>query len=656
MKNFPTLLICLIFVYNAEAQKMPSFGKIDIADLQMTDCPFDKGAEAVKLIDYGKMYFDRGTAGVTLFKTVYEYRIRIKILKDKGISYANVEIPFYDNNNEEQISAVDACTFNLDESGKVKVTNVSKSSIYTKRGNKRFSRLIIAFPEVKVGSVIEYKYKLSRETFTNIKDWYFQSEIPTRYSEYETVVPVPFRFKSQKFVVSPLDEKTSESIDVVTVGEGSYSFETKKTVYSMHDIVGIRKVPFMGSPKDYEQRLEFQLSAIKIDQDNTRYINTSWADIVKGMMADSDFGAQLTKDIPGVNELLQNARMIGDDNARINYVFNAVRSRMLCTDNEAIFASDGVATAWEKKTGNMADINLALINLLNKVAVKASPILLSTRDNGLVNKMYYSDRQFNNVMAYVNTGSGFLVLDATDKHSDYRLTPPDVVNTSGFVVEGDAGRWVDLVDEKHKYAILIALEGTIDDKGMMKGECSINSMDYCRKKRVDAYSANPDNFKQTYFIKPYPTVVIEDISVKNTEADSLPFMQKIVFSMPVNNSGGYSYFNTNMFNDFETNPFVEDERSADIDFGFTQEYTIYCNFTIPDGYVFDALPENISMALPDKTVQFTRMMSATNNVLNGKIDIAFKSTYYPAGGYPEFHEFYKKLLNSLNEQIVIKKK
>ena len=138
MKHISGLVVSIFCFFSVSAQKnIPSFGKIDKADLEMKDCDFDPGAVAVKLLDIGNMFYDRGTAGITLFKTVYEKRVRIKILKDKGLSYANVEVPFYSHNNDETISKIDACTFNLDESGKIKVTDVSKSSIYIKKINKQ---------------------------------------------------------------------------------------------------------------------------------------------------------------------------------------------------------------------------------------------------------------------------------------------------------------------------------------------------------------------------------------------------------------------------------------------------------------------------------------------------------------------------------------
>ena len=70
-----TAVVFFLFVFAipvAVAQKgQPAFGKVDKADLLMTDCDFDKGADAVVLIDYGNTYYDRGGTGFSAFKTVY---------------------------------------------------------------------------------------------------------------------------------------------------------------------------------------------------------------------------------------------------------------------------------------------------------------------------------------------------------------------------------------------------------------------------------------------------------------------------------------------------------------------------------------------------------------------------------------------------------
>jgi hypothetical protein len=374
----------------------------------MTDCEFDKGAEALKLIDYSTLSFVRGEAGRSAFKTNYEMRVRIKILKEKGMSYANVEIPFYNNNNEEKIVNIEGVTYNLDDKGKVKISNVNKSSIYIKRINKRYSRLVIAFPEVKAGSVIEYKYKLERDTYSHIKEWYFQDKIPTRYSEYEVKIPLVLVYKPQPVIFDSLEFKEKIISEVITMNNDAVEFKVQKQNFIMRNLPGIEDEVFMASTKDYIQRISFQLAMIDHGDGHIDNIRSSWADVVKQLKVDEDFGLQLSKELTGTEEIIKQALQANNKEARLSFLFNSIRNKIAVTNTESIFTDGGLMKTWKTNSGNAADINLLLVALLNKADIKAFPILLSSRENGLVNLQYHSLDQFNIVMAMLRLITSFL--------------------------------------------------------------------------------------------------------------------------------------------------------------------------------------------------------------------------------------------------------
>jgi hypothetical protein len=51
----------LLFSLELKGQPaIPDYGKINKADLELTDCSFDPGAIAYKLLDYGRVRFERG--------------------------------------------------------------------------------------------------------------------------------------------------------------------------------------------------------------------------------------------------------------------------------------------------------------------------------------------------------------------------------------------------------------------------------------------------------------------------------------------------------------------------------------------------------------------------------------------------------------------
>src|ERR1700712_3932589 len=99
-KLLPALLLALVcFAVKAQppAATMPTtqpFGKIDIADLEMKACDFEKDANAEVLFDKGNVYF-----GADLMSITNEIHRRIKIFNDHGKSQADIHIKYYSGNH-----------------------------------------------------------------------------------------------------------------------------------------------------------------------------------------------------------------------------------------------------------------------------------------------------------------------------------------------------------------------------------------------------------------------------------------------------------------------------------------------------------------------------------------------------------------------------
>ncbi len=155
MKQITAAIILTIFCTALFAQKdIPGFGKIGKDDLEMKDCAFDKAAEAMVLFDVAEVYcFLDLNSPVRVLSSQLERHVRIKILNNKGLNFANIRIPFIAEKNIEDIKNLSAQTINLDASGNTVITKIDKKLVYTKKINKRYSELIFAFPDVKAGSI-----------------------------------------------------------------------------------------------------------------------------------------------------------------------------------------------------------------------------------------------------------------------------------------------------------------------------------------------------------------------------------------------------------------------------------------------------------------------------------------------------------------------
>jgi hypothetical protein len=135
-------------------------------DLKISQVPGVPGASAIQL--YYADYIDDEA------QTEFFYR-RIKILNDKGNSYANVEIVIPP---EGSISGLKARTVHPD--GKIiEFTGKPFQKVIAKSRSVKVMAKAFTMPDVTVGSIIEYKYKVDLPGVFLDNSWTIQHELYT---------------------------------------------------------------------------------------------------------------------------------------------------------------------------------------------------------------------------------------------------------------------------------------------------------------------------------------------------------------------------------------------------------------------------------------------------------------------------------------------
>ena len=137
--------------------------------------------------------------------------------------------------------------------------------------------------------------------------------------------------------------------------------------------------------------------------------------------------------------------------------------------------------------------------------------------------------------------------------------------------------------------------------------------------------------------------------------DSLPLKQTFNFSLDLNSSDHYILFNPNIFTLFHDNPFLNETRIADIDFGYKDNFVIKGIYKLPGGYKVESLPKNAIITLPDKSIRFSRLLQEDDGYLTLYYEIKIDRSIFLSAEYPDLHDFYKRMFEMLNEQIVLKK-
>lgn len=658
MNKFLPLLALSMITFSAKAQQAaPSaeqpYGKVDQADLEMKACDFEKDANAEILINKGELYYDQ------TFHVVKDCHTRIKIFNDNGKDAANVHLVFYNMNREEYITGLQAETINLTD-GKVEITKLDKKQVFTQVIDKYLSELVFTMPNVKAGSIIEYKYSWNTIRPDNIPAWYFQDEdYPVKYSEFTTHIPEYFYFNTHIRTLAPFAVRTtSQESGSIGTGADALNFTVEAVKQVMVNMPSLHDEPFMSSSKDNLQCVTYDLATFKPPYGFVENFSNTWTKVGEELNDSEDFGHQLRRKLTNEDAIITAAKALKTDDEKIAFLFNTVKNTMKSSGVDRWYTIDGTSEAWDKKTGSSTEINLILCRLLKKSGVDAIPMLVSTRKHGRVNPIFTSVSQFNRAVVYIPVDSTKkYILDASGKYNMYSEIPYELLNSSGFYVNADKKEY-DLIFLNRTIPVRqsVYINAEIKPDGKLAGTAQISSFSYNRITGIDKYKTDGETKYIDYLRDNDNNLKISSIKMENMDVDSLPLIQDIDFNLDLAGSDdSYIYFDPNLFTALHKNPFLNDTRHTDIDFGYLDNLAVNGIYKIPAGYKVDALPKSISMTMPDNSITFRRIMAEQDGSIAVRYSISYKKSIYFKEDYADFHEFFKKMYEMLNEQIVLKK-
>lgn len=128
----------------------------------------------------------------------YDNKLRVKILKDSGIGYANIDIVYLNDEKDskifDELDRVKVTVFSQNEKGKISRRYLKNDTFKTDRLNAHYNVLHIQVPDAKKGDIIEYQYTITSSRTAFIYDCSFQEDIPILYAKCEMNIPAFLQF------------------------------------------------------------------------------------------------------------------------------------------------------------------------------------------------------------------------------------------------------------------------------------------------------------------------------------------------------------------------------------------------------------------------------------------------------------------------------
>src|SRR6478672_10544046 len=130
LRIVPLFVCFLTLLQTANAQnQITEFGVFTGEEIDLKECEFDKDADAIVFFDQAKSSYN------DMHNLVTERRVRLKILKERGIERGDIHLRYYHDGDFESISAIDATVLSFDNQNKEVWSKLDRKSIYKKKLN-----------------------------------------------------------------------------------------------------------------------------------------------------------------------------------------------------------------------------------------------------------------------------------------------------------------------------------------------------------------------------------------------------------------------------------------------------------------------------------------------------------------------------------------
>ncbi|WAC39760.1 DUF3857 domain-containing protein [Pedobacter sp. SL55] len=651
------IIVLLFFSYPTIAQDF-IYGKLTDEDRMFNNKQIDSNANTVYLNEFGNTRFSYDSETGSM-KLVYEYHARIKIFNKEGFNAANIVIPTYKSgtgdNQQEVISGIKASTFNY-QNGKFVETEMTTKSIFNEEKSKYLSLTKFTLPNITKNSIIEYQYTIETPYLFNFRSWIFQSDLPKVNSTYIAYIPANYKYNISLRGFYKLTENKAELSRECLRVVGK-EMDCSKLTFTMKDMPAFIEEDYMTSPTNYKSAIYFELEEVHYLNGSSQKYTKSWKDIDYELTSNKDFGGQMKKKDVFKNILPSVIGNAATDLDKAKAIFEYIKKQIRWNNYYGKYSETSVKEVIDKRSGNVADINFALISALSAAELDAEAVILSTRENGTVNKLFPIMSEFNYVVAKVNIDDKSYLLDASEPLAPFGLLPLRCINDQGRVIHlKKPSYWIDL-KASQKSSTVHNLTGVMSEDGKING-------------KITSYSSGFDALNLRKSIKKYSSVDeyveklderLSNIKIKNFKITNLDTVEnsiteeyEVEFSIGTEEQS-VSYFNPFFINPIRKNPFKLNERNYPVDLGAASDERISINITLPENYMVKEKPSDISMALPNQGGKYLVRTEVSDNNLTINQQLQFNKAIYTSEEYHYLKEFYNRIIQAQKSEVVLSK-
>ncbi len=661
------LLVCLGMVLDISAQEKVKvkYGDVSVKDFAPKMYPIDSNASAVVIADIGYCSLDGNTKG--WFSVINKHYKRVHILNKNGYEIADISIPLYSNDgNDEKLDKLRAATYNL-ENGKVTVTRLDiKNAVFDEQIDKSRKIKKFTFPNIKEGSIIEFEYTTISDFINNPDPWEFQDSYPRLWTEFNFSVPSFFNYAFLKHGYLKYDISTRNDGAVtynVTVPNGVGPTEHLRVTAGLSEyrwviknVPALKEENFTSTINNHIQKLEFQLVEQREPLSNHRYIE-SWQQVTSMLMEADYFGLQVTKDNGWLKDIIHPIVNPTDNKKnKAQKIFAWIRDNLSCTDYHRSTMDQTLKSLVKTRKGSVAEINLLLTAMLRHEGIEAAPVLLSTRSHGKTYSLYPLLHQYDYVITMMKNDRDTIFLDAAEPNLGFGYLPIRCYNGDARIINEEAD-FIELnsddLTEVKNTTVFIINDANGNLVGSMHQIPGYYESDELRERiKERGREELQKDIKKEFGAE----IVISNFSVDSLNKYDFPVSMHYDFDIK-DEKEDIIYLNPLFGESYKENPFKSAERKYPVELPYSMDETYSLQMEVPHGYVVDEIPSSVILKLNEQGEGlFDYRISQSGDNISLRTRLIIKRTNFLSEEYQMLREFFNLVVKKQGEQIVFKKK
>jgi hypothetical protein len=660
----PLLLIVLSFTAFTSIAQIEGdfrFGEISKSESEMSIYPKDSSAEAVVLNEFGKAWIDLDHEN--RYRVYFYHHKRIKIFSKKALNRATISVVLYKAKNspdiKEKISDIKGSTFNF-SSGERKQFQMDEEHVFTE--NQVYSDISkFTLPNVSEGSIIEFSYRTESPYLRNFQSWYFQEDIPKVKSEFWSSIPATHIYNASLKGFLKLSKNESSVVNsCLTFGTSKAQCSLSK--FAIEDIPAFVEEDFMLSKHNFISCIQYELKQSQGLTDGTVIKHTKeWKDADYDLRMWDTFGGQIKRGRFNFWDEKLSAILVNekDSLAKAKKVYDFIKNWFTWNNGRGILCEDGIKKAFERRSGDVSEINLSLISALRYAGIEAQPIILSTRDQALPIELYPVITSFNYVIASCKINGKTYYLDATDRLLSFGMLPMHCMNGKGRLINTDfKSEWVEIPNkDKQKNVTMLNLK--LDANGAFKGTISKTYFgydSYSKRKEIKGYNS-PEEYSKKIGEK-NDQVKITGFKIDNLEKLDTCLVESMEVEIIGHDNAGMDKIPLDPFfsTKWSENPFKARERLFPVDFGMPFEIQTIIQLEVPENYFLPNVPPATGLLLPQMGGKYLCNFNSIGNKIMMNQLLSLNRPVYSSEEYHYLKELFNKVIETESIDLVFEKK